>query len=192
MPSIAATSAVPITANCTSCSGEQLTLAPRSSTVTTPSRVGSCPAIAGRSMPGSVFSTKREIAISAPVLPAETHACATSSLTRLIATRIDESFFLRNASAGGSCISTTSLAACSVSRSRAGDESFASAALQRRLQADRDHPRVGRCLEKLERRRQRGRGAVVAPHRVDGYRDRHGGRRDAYSSALVVTTFLPR
>ena len=32
-------------------------------------------AIAGRSMPGSVFSTKREIAISAPVLPALTHAC---------------------------------------------------------------------------------------------------------------------
>jgi hypothetical protein len=32
-------------------------------------------AIAGRSMPGSVFSTNLEIAISAPVLPAETAAC---------------------------------------------------------------------------------------------------------------------
>ncbi len=79
-------------------------------------------------MPGSVFSTKREIAISAPVFPAETQACATSSFTRLIATRIEESFFLRSASAGGSCISTTSLAAWIVSRSRAGDASFASAA----------------------------------------------------------------
>ena len=59
-------------------------------------------------MPGSVFSTKREIAISAPVLPADTHACAVPSLTRLIATRIDESFFLRSASAGGSSMSTTS------------------------------------------------------------------------------------
>ena len=129
MPSTAAASAVPITANCTSCSGEQLTFAPRSSTVTTPpSRVGSCAAIAGRSMPGSVFSTKREIAISAPVLPAEMQACATSSLTRLIATRIDESFFFRSASAGGSCISTTSLAACSDSRTSAGDLSRASTA----------------------------------------------------------------
>ena len=69
-------SAVPMTANWTSCSGVQLTLAPRSSTVVAPVRVGSCEAIAGRSIPGSIFSTKREIAISAPVLPAETHACA--------------------------------------------------------------------------------------------------------------------
>ena len=143
-------------------------------------------------MPGSVFSTKREIAISAPVFPAETQACATSSFTRLIATRIDESFFLRSASAGGSCISTTSLAAWIVSRSRAGDASFASAARSARLRPDRDHPRVRRLLEELERRRERDGGTVVASHRVDGYRDRHGGRRDDYSSALVVTTFLPR
>ena len=36
MPSTAVTSALPITANCTSCSGVQLTLAPRSSAVVTP------------------------------------------------------------------------------------------------------------------------------------------------------------
>jgi hypothetical protein len=112
-----------------SCSTEQLTLAPRSSTVTVPVRVGICPAIAGRSIPGSVFSTNRDIAISAPVLPADTQACAVSSFTRLIATRIDESFFRRNASAGGSSISTTSVAMCSERRSRAGDRRRASAAL---------------------------------------------------------------
>ena len=59
-------------------------------------------------MPGSVFSTKREVAISAPVLPAETQALASPDLTRLIATRIDESFLLRMASAGDSSIPTTS------------------------------------------------------------------------------------
>jgi hypothetical protein len=66
--------------------------------------VGSGAQIAGRSMPGSIFSTKREIAISAPVLPAETQASASPPLTRLMATRIDESFLLRKASAGDSSI----------------------------------------------------------------------------------------
>jgi hypothetical protein len=37
---------------------------------------GSVLQIAGRSMPGRVFRTKREIAISAPVLPADTAAWA--------------------------------------------------------------------------------------------------------------------
>ena len=48
------------------------------------------------------------------------------SFTRLTATRSDESFFLRSASAGGSSISTTSVAATIVMRSRAGDRDFAS------------------------------------------------------------------
>jgi hypothetical protein len=41
---------------------------------------GSTVAMAGRSMPAMVFSTKREIAISAPVLPALTQACASPAL----------------------------------------------------------------------------------------------------------------
>ena len=63
--------------------------------------------MAGRSIPGSVFSTKREIAISAPVLPADTAAHASSALTRSTATRIEESFLLRIAMAGGSSMVTT-------------------------------------------------------------------------------------
>jgi hypothetical protein len=50
------------------------------------------------------------MAIKAPVLPAETHAAASPVLTRLIATRIEESFLLRMAKAGDSSISTTSVA----------------------------------------------------------------------------------
>jgi hypothetical protein len=73
---IADTSMAPMMANCSKCSGVQLTLAPRSSTYVSPFMVGMMPAMAGRSIPGSVLSTKREIAISAPVLPALTQACA--------------------------------------------------------------------------------------------------------------------
>ncbi len=40
-------------------------------------------AMAGRDMPGMVFSTKRAMAISAPVLPAETAAWASPSLHRI-------------------------------------------------------------------------------------------------------------
>src|SRR6266481_6715394 len=68
--------------------------------------------IAGRSMPGSILRTKRDTAISAPVLPALTQACASPFLTSSTATRTDESFLLRSASAGDSSISTTSLAWC--------------------------------------------------------------------------------
>jgi hypothetical protein len=61
-------------------------------------------------MLGSVFSTKRDTAISAPVLPAETPASASPRLTRSAVTRIDESFLVRNATGSGSSIFTTSLA----------------------------------------------------------------------------------
>jgi hypothetical protein len=71
---------------------------------------GSTVAMAGRSMPGSVRSTKREIAISAPVFPALTQACASPLLTRLTAMRIEESLLARMACAGGSSIMTTSVA----------------------------------------------------------------------------------
>ncbi len=98
------------------------------------------------------------------------------SLTRLIATRIDESFLLRSASAGGSCISTTSVAAWIVSRSSAGERSLASAARSGASRPDRDHPRV--------RGAARGTSSAAAsvtagpwspPIASIGYRDRHGG-----------------
>ena len=62
--------------------------------------------MAGRSIPGRVFSTNRAIAISAPVLPALTQASALPSRTRSSATRIDESRFDRRACDGASPIST--------------------------------------------------------------------------------------
>jgi hypothetical protein len=47
------------------------------------------------------------VAISAPVLPAETAACALPSLTWLMAMRMDESFLFFRADWGASSISTT-------------------------------------------------------------------------------------
>ena len=91
--STADTSIAPMMPNCSRFSGVQSTFAPRSSTYVLVRRMfGSTLAIAGRSMPASVLSTKREIAIRAPVLPALTQACASPLFTRLTVTRIDESF----------------------------------------------------------------------------------------------------
>ncbi len=119
LSSIAETKAAPSSANCSRCSAPQSTLAPRSSTVVIPPFwLGSAVAIAGRSIPSSVFNTKREMAISAPVLPALTTASARPSLTRLAATRIEESRLPRSATATGSSIATTSLAATSSSLER--------------------------------------------------------------------------
>jgi hypothetical protein len=86
-----------------------------------PLAVGTAAQIAGRSIPGIIFMTNLEIAISAPVLPAETQASASPFLTRFTATRIDESFLLRKAREGDSCISTTSEAWTTRSRELAAD-----------------------------------------------------------------------
>ncbi len=104
--STALTSTEPMTANWNSCSGVESTFAPRSSTCVWPVTDGSAAMIAGRSMPGRVFSTKRAVAMSAPVLPALTQACASPRLTRSMATRMDESFLLRSAWEGSSSMRT--------------------------------------------------------------------------------------
>src|SRR5256885_463036 len=62
--------------------------------------------MAARSTPGRVPSTKCAIAVSAPVLPALTHAQARPSCTRSTATRIEVSFLRRIASRGLSSIAS--------------------------------------------------------------------------------------
>ena len=100
--------ALPITANCTRFSVSHSTLAPRSSITLSPRRVGNSAAIAGRSIPGSVFSTIFAIAISAPVLPAETTQSALPSATASIASRMLDRRPERNATDGLASASTTS------------------------------------------------------------------------------------
>src|SRR5882672_1369567 len=72
-PSKSAASTEPITANCDKCSGVHEALAPRSSIYVCPPRDGMSDTMAGRSTPGSIFSTKCAVAINAPVLPALPH-----------------------------------------------------------------------------------------------------------------------
>ena len=67
-------------------------------------------------MPSKVLSTYREMAIKAPVLPADTAAWAWPDLTSSTLTRMEESFLRRKATSSGSCISTTSKAGTMLAR----------------------------------------------------------------------------
>ena len=67
-------------------------------------------ASAGRSTPGTTPCTSFAVAMTAPVLPAETTPWATPSRTSREATRMELSFFVRTALAALSSIVICSLA----------------------------------------------------------------------------------
>ena len=67
------------------------------------------PAIAGLLIPGMVFKTNFEIAINAPVFPAETSPSLFFSFTSLMAKRKLDFFSFLKASTGPSSDLTTSL-----------------------------------------------------------------------------------
>ena len=74
----------------TRCSASAPIEAPRSSTIDSPRSVGQSAAIAGRSIPGIVRRLNFAIAISAPVLPAETATSASPFFTASMASHIDD------------------------------------------------------------------------------------------------------
>ena len=82
--------AAPITARSTRCSASAPIEAPTSSTIDSPRKVGHSAAIAGRSMPGRVLRLNFDIAISAPVLPADTATSASPFLTASMASHIED------------------------------------------------------------------------------------------------------
>ena len=86
----------------------QVMLAPRSSITDSPFMVGKKEAMAGRSMPGRVLRTNFAMAMSAPVLPADTTPRALPSCTALIARRMDEPRPDLSAIDGFSSLRTTS------------------------------------------------------------------------------------
>src|SRR2546430_706928 len=96
-----------MTANCRRCHGFGSTLAPASRRIVNFLRFGRTAAIAGRSTPGSTPITNMEIAIAAPVFPAEMRAAALPSFTSPAATLSDESRLCRSACDGLSPIPTT-------------------------------------------------------------------------------------
>ena len=105
----------PIKANWASISALQSTLAPTSTmTAGLPVSVGKAVANAGRSMPGTTPWTIFAVAMTAPVLPAETTPWAWPSRTKRQATRMEESFLLRSDLPAESSIVTTSLACTTV------------------------------------------------------------------------------
>src|SRR5580698_969118 len=88
-PRIARAKASPMTAKSTSCCASLATLAPTSSTTLCPRLVGHRAAMAGRSMPSNVRSWNIDIAINAPVLPAEIATSASFFFTDSIARHIE-------------------------------------------------------------------------------------------------------
>ncbi len=88
-PSTVRANTSPISANSTRLRLSQAMFAPRSSITTSPRAEGKIAAIAGRSIPGSVFSTILASVISAPVLPALTTPAASPAATASIASRMD-------------------------------------------------------------------------------------------------------
>ncbi|MDF9794019.1 hypothetical protein M2440_004720 [Methylorubrum extorquens] len=82
--------AEPITAISTRCSASVPMVAPTSSTTLSPRTVGHRQAMAGRSIPAMVLRQIFDIAIKAPVLPAETAAWASPSRTAWIARHIED------------------------------------------------------------------------------------------------------
>ena len=107
------------------------------------------------------------------MLPAETQAWAAgaSPLSCAIATRIDESRFLRNATSTVSSIVTTSVAMTSLQRGQAARR------LERGGAADEQQFGLRVVVEESAAGRQGRRRAVVAAHAVDGDADRGAERR---------------
>ena len=78
-----------------------------------PLRLGTGAAMPGRETPDKRPSTSDEAATTAPVLPAETKACACPACTARMATAMDEFFLVRMAVAALSSMPTTSGASIS-------------------------------------------------------------------------------
>ena len=183
----------PMTANWNRCSPVHSEFAPRSSMCVCPWRARIREMIAGRSMPSIVFSTKRPVAISAPVLPALTHACASPDFTRSMATRIEESFFLRKRVLRLLVHATTCEASRTTMRSPSARAPLLSAALKRLAEPDQDHAQVGIFAHGSQCRRHSHAWAVIAAHGIDRNREGCGGcqglkRRVPREAALFDST----
>ena len=164
-------------ANCTRCSGRQVTLAPTSS-----SRIGERPGLgsgsasAGRYTPRSRRRLNSAAASAGPVEPPDTNAWARPSATARVAWTIDASGVVRTAFAGSAFLaietgaSTTSTPAGTAPISLAGPEQQDPDALRGRASSAR------RDLARAE----------VGPARIDGDGD-HAGRPQAIRSSRSGT-----
>ena len=109
---------LPIIANCTIHSGLQSTFAPASTISMGRSGTGISVASAGRTMPLMRPILNIAPAISAPVEPAETNACASLRRTMSMPTQKVEFFLRRSAMTGCSSVEMTSGASTTLRRLR--------------------------------------------------------------------------
>ena len=171
-PSTVRANTSPMIANSTRLRASQATLAPRSSITTSPRAEGPIAAIAGRSIPGSVFITITPNASRAPVLPAETTPDASPAATASTATRI-EAPRTRRAAVGLMSLPITSLAWRTV-QMPAARVYLASSGATRALIADQQEARLrmafGGEVQALDDEVRR----MVPAHRIDGERERLG------------------
>ena len=161
--------AAPMTARSIRCCASAPIVAPTSSTIDSPRRVGHIAASAGRSISGSMCRQTLAIAIRAPVLPAETAQSASPFFTASIARHIEEVRRPdRSAWLGLSVIliatsqwTTVALAASRAMRGEQGRDFL--------LVAEKEKAHVGPAFERDRRRRDDDRRPVIAAHHVERY-----------------------
>src|SRR5688572_14414589 len=126
------------------------------------------------------------MAVSAPVLPALTMAPARPSLTRSMATRIEESLRLRMASRGCSDMPTTLAAGCTDTRARAAAGSDASAGSMTAGCPTRIRSRVG-SIESARKAPGMHSGAPLSPLITSTAMDAMDWMRDQESRMATPT-----
>ena len=163
-------------------SGLAFMLAPTSQMTTGPWCDGKMAAIPGRRTPGrNILALNRAEATIAPVLPAETTALTSPEAIRPQHFEIELSRFLRSASTGFSCISTTWLAWTTGRRSSGASRGLGQLGLDAVAVADEDDRQVRLVADGLDGPGDDRAGGVVAPHRVQG--DPHGAALRAEGDA---------
>ena len=132
-----------------------------------PFSVGQSAAIAGRSMPGSILRLNLAIAISAPVLPADTATSASPFLTASMASHIDDfQRPLRSAWLGLSSIRTAT-SVCTSRQAALSRGWAASSGSILALVAEQDERAVGMLRQRQRRAGNDHRGSMVTPHGVE-------------------------
>jgi hypothetical protein len=143
-------------------------VAPTSSTTLSPRMVGQMAAMAGRSMSAMVRRQNFDIAISAPVLPAETQASASPFLTASMARHMED--FQRPRRSAWLGLSSMPTETSQWWKSRTfGDQRVASSTGRTRvLLSEDDEAGVGTAFGNHGQARNDGLRTVVTAHGVDG------------------------
>ena len=169
--------ALPITARSTRWSASAPIVAPTSRTIESPFSVGQIAAIAGRSIPAIMRRLNRAIAISAPVLPAETATSASPFFTASSASHIEDfQRPWRSAWLGLASIFTTT-SVCSMRRGRLQPRPLRDQRAHHGLVAVKDEFGIGVAGERQIGAGNHDRWPDIASHGIERNSDLLGHRR---------------